>query len=137
MLCLIVFYPDRKDYSTAQKPYKWELELLQFFSYIWISVIRFANMFFLLKQQTVSGMDAVCCYSVFILLPRSGLAGCKDHVELFCGGCGGGLDCVGVDSGCRGWVGVTEAGGDGGDRDAGVDHQGRVRMPQAVDSDVR
>lgn len=37
--------------------------------------------------------------------------------------------------GCR--VGVTEAGGDGGQRDAGVDHQRGVRMAEAVDGDVR
>ena len=37
--------------------------------------------------------------------------------------------------GCR--VGVAEAGGDGGQRDAGVDHQGCVGMAQAVDGDVR
>ena len=38
--------------------------------------------------------------------------------------------------GC-GRIGVTEAGGDGGDRDAGVDHQRGVRMAQTVDGDVR
>ncbi len=36
---------------------------------------------------------------------------------------------------CR--VGVAESGGDGGQRDAGVDHQGRVRVTQAADGDVR
>lgn len=56
---------------------------------------------------------------------------------MLCGGCVGGLDSVGVDSGRCGWVGVTEAGGDGGDRDAGVDHQGGVRVAEAVDGDVR
>ena len=44
---------------------------------------------------------------------------------------------MGVDSGGCGRIGVTEAGGDGCDRDAGVDHQGSVRMTQAVDRDVR
>ena len=63
--------------------------------------------------------------------------GCKDQVELLGGCCVGGLDGVSVDSGCRGWISVAEAGGDGGDRDAGVDHQGCVGMAQAVDGDVR
>lgn len=82
-------------------------------------------------------MDAVCCLFVFIVLPHSGLAFCEDHIELLGGGCVGGLDGVGVDSGGCGRVSVAEAGGDGGDRDAGVDHQGRVRVTQAVDGDVR
>lgn len=37
--------------------------------------------------------------------------------------------------GCR--VGVTEAGGDGGQRDAGVDHQRGVRMPLRYNNDKR
>lgn len=44
---------------------------------------------------------------------------------------------MGVDSGCCGRAGVAEAGGDRGQRDAGVDHQGCVGMAQAVDGDVR
>ena len=36
---------------------------------------------------------------------------------------------------CR--VGVTESCGDGGQRDTGVDHQGGVRVAEAVDGDVR
>ena len=42
-----------------------------------------------------------------------------------------------VDLARGGRVGVAEAGGDGGDRDAGVDHQGGVRVAQAVDGDIR
>ena len=65
------------------------------------------------------------------------MAGCEDHIELLGGCCVGGLDGVDIDlaRGCR--VGVAEAGGDGGQRDAGVDHQGGVRVAQAVDGDVR
>ena len=37
--------------------------------------------------------------------------------------------------GCR--IGVTEAGGNSRDRDAGVDHQRRVGMAQTVDGNVR
>ena len=44
---------------------------------------------------------------------------------------------MGIDSGGCSRIGVTEAGGDGGDRDAGVDHQGCVGMAQAVDGDIR
>lgn len=71
------------------------------------------------------------------LLPRSGLAVGEDQIQLFSGGCVGGLDGVDIDlaRGCR--IGVTEAGGDGGDRDAGVDHQRGVGMSEAVDGDVR
>ena len=72
-----------------------------------------------------------------LLLPRSGLVGCKDQVELLGGCCVGGLDGVDIDLARGGRVGVTEAGGDGGDRDAGVDHQRGVRMAEAVDGDVR
>ena len=42
-----------------------------------------------------------------------------------------------VDLARGGRVGVTEAGGDSGQRDAGVDHQGRVRVAEAVDGDIR
>ena len=44
---------------------------------------------------------------------------------------------MGVDLAGRCRVGVAEAGGDGRDRDAGVDHQRGVGMAQAVDGDVR
>lgn len=71
------------------------------------------------------------------LLPRSGVAASEKDVELLGSGCVGGLDRVGVDPRCRGGVGVTESGGDGGDWDAGVDHQGGVGVAQAVDGDVR
>lgn len=44
---------------------------------------------------------------------------------------------MGVDP-CRcGRIGMAEAGGDGGDRYAGVDHQGGVRVAQAVDGNIR
>lgn len=42
-----------------------------------------------------------------------------------------------VDLACGGRVSVAEAGGNGGQRDAGVDHQRGVRMAEAVDGDVR
>ena len=61
----------------------------------------------------------------------------EDEVELLGGGCVSGLDGVGVDSGGCGWIGVAEAGGDGRERDAGVDHQRGVGMAQAMDGDVR
>ena len=65
------------------------------------------------------------------------MAGCEDHIELLGGGCVGGPDGVDVDlaRGCR--VGVTEAGGDGRDWDAGVDHQCGVRVAEAVDGNIR
>ena len=44
---------------------------------------------------------------------------------------------MGVDPRCRGRVGEAKSGGDGGDRDAGVDHQRDVRVAEAVDGDVR
>lgn len=85
-----------------------------------------------------SGCGLLLLYThILFVLPRSGLAGCEDEVELLGGGCVGGLDGVSVDSGGRGWISMAEAGGDGGDRDAGVDHQGCVRMAEAVDGDVR
>lgn len=62
---------------------------------------------------------------------------CKNHIELLGGCCVGGLDGVDVDLACGGRVGVTEAGGDGRDRDTGVDHQRGVGMAQAVDRDIR
>ena len=65
-------------------------------------------------------------------LPHSGLAGGEDEVELLGGGCVGGPDGVDVDLTCGG-VGMAEAGGDGDDRYAGVDHQGGVRVAEAVD----
>ena len=65
------------------------------------------------------------------------MAGCEDQVELLGGGCVGGLDGVDVDLACGGRVGVAEAGGYGSQWDAGVDHQGGVRVAQAVDGDVR
>ena len=72
-----------------------------------------------------------------LYLPSSGGGAGEDQIQLLCSCCVGGLDGMGVDSGGRGWVGVTEAGGDGGDRDAGVDHQRGVRMAEAVDGNIR
>ena len=89
------------------------------------------------KADRVRNGCGLLLFCVHILLPCSGLGGCKDHVELFCGGGVGGLDGVGVDSRRGGRIGMVEAGGDGCDRDAGVNHQGGVRMAQAVDGDVR
>ena len=63
--------------------------------------------------------------------------GCEDQVELFGGGCVGGLDGVDIDLACGGRIGVAEAGGYGSQWDTGVDHQRGVGMAQAVDGDVR
>lgn len=62
---------------------------------------------------------------------------CKNHIELLGGGCVGGPDGVDVDLARGGRVGVAEAGGYGSQWDAGVDHQGGVRVAEAVDGDVR
>lgn len=89
------------------------------------------------KADRVQNGCGLLSFYAHIQLPRSGLAGCEDQVELFCGGSVGGLDGVGVDPCGRGRIGVAEAGGDGGDRDAGVDHQCGVRVAEAVNGDVR
>lgn len=85
-----------------------------------------------------SGCGLLLFYThILFVLPRSGLAAGEEDVELLGGCCVGGLDGVDVDLACGGRVGVAEAGGDGGDRDAGVDHQGRIRVAQAVDGNIR
>ena len=66
--------------------------------------------------------SAVVLFAYFFL-PRSGLAGCEDQIRLL-GGCVGGLDHVDEDLARGGRVGMVVSCGDGGQRDAGVDHRG-------------
>lgn len=76
-------------------------------------------------MSTTAEYNSAVVLFAYFFLPRSGLAGCEDQIRLL-GGCVGGLDHMDKDLARGGRVSMVESCGDGGQRDAGVDHQGGV-----------